>query len=72
VLLFRRADRPAGDYRDPAYGWGQLASGLEIHEVPGNHIDMFLDPNVHVMADKLRECLLEAQKIGTPTAAGAH
>jgi hypothetical protein len=33
---------------------------------------MFLDPNVHVMADKLRECLLEAQEIGTPTAAGAR
>jgi thioesterase domain-containing protein len=72
VLLFRRADRPAGDYRNPAYGWGQVANGLEIHDVPGNHIDMFLEPNVHVMADKLRERLLKAQEIGTPTAVGAH
>ena len=72
VLLLRRMDRPAGGYHDPKYGWGDVASGLKIHEVPGNHIDMFLDPNVHVMADKLRECLLEAQEIGTPTAAGAR
>jgi len=42
---------------------------LEIHDVPGNHIDMFLEPNVLVMADKLRECLLEVQEIGTVTAA---
>jgi hypothetical protein len=45
---------------------------LEILEVPGNHFDIFLDLNVHVMADKLRECLSEAQEIGTPAAAGAH
>jgi thioesterase domain-containing protein len=72
VLLFRRADRPASGQRDPAYGWGHVVSRLEIHEVPGNHIDMFLEPNVLAMADKLRACLLEAQEIGTPTAAGAH
>jgi amino acid adenylation domain-containing protein len=72
VLLFRRADRPASGYDDLAYGWGHIVSGLEIHEVPGNHIDMFLEPNVHAMADKLRECLLEAQEIGTPAAAGVR
>jgi amino acid adenylation domain-containing protein len=72
VLLFRRTDRPAGEHGDPAYGWGHIVNGLEIHEVPGNHIDMFLEPNVPAMADKLRQCLLKAQEIGTPTAAGAH
>jgi amino acid adenylation domain-containing protein len=71
VLLFRRADRPTGPYRDPEYGWRGLASGLEIHEVPGNHIDMFLDPNVPVMAQKLRECLLEAQETNQAKTAGA-
>jgi len=33
-----------GQYGDPAYGCGQIASGLEIHEVPGNHIDMSSTP----------------------------
>jgi len=60
VLLFRRADRPTGEYCDAEYGWGGLASRLEIHEVPGNHIDMFLEPNVDALADKLRACLLDA------------
>ena len=66
---FRRTDRPTGQYRDPQYGWGQLANRLEIHEVPGNHIDMFLEPNVDVMAEKLRECLLDTQEIRTATVA---
>jgi amino acid adenylation domain-containing protein len=71
VLLFRRTNRPTGQYRDPEYGWGGLGSRLEIHEVPGNHIDMFLDPNVHVMADKLRACLLKAQEVGKARPVGA-
>ena len=59
VLLLRRTQRPTGQYRDPEYGWGRLLSRLEIQEVPGNHIDMFLEPNVQVLADKLRDCLLK-------------
>jgi thioesterase domain-containing protein len=72
VLLFRRADRPTGQYRDPEYGWGGLASRLEIHEVPGNHIDMFLDPNVHLMADKLRACLLGTEETNKTKTVGAN
>ena len=72
VLLFRRAHRPVGQYRDPEYGWGGLASRLEIHEVPGNHIDMFLEPNVGTMADKLRACLLEQQETSKAKTAGAN
>ncbi len=72
VLLFRRADRPTGQGLDLEYGWGGLATGLEIYEVPGNHIDMFLEPNVHEMAGKLRKCLLEAQESSQVKAAGAN
>ena len=64
VLLFRRMQRPMGQYRDPEYGWGRLTSRLEIHDVPGNHIDMFLEPNVHALGGKLHACLLEAQENG--------
>jgi thioesterase domain-containing protein/acyl carrier protein len=73
VLLFRRDQRPTGSYRDPQYGWGGLASRLEVHEVRGNHIDMFREPNVQAMADKLRACLLDAQDVcEATTAAGAR
>jgi thioesterase domain-containing protein len=72
VLLFRRTDRPTGQGLDPEYGWGGLATGLEIFEVPGNHIDMFLEPNVHEMAGKLRKCLLEAQESSKFNTAAAN
>jgi thioesterase domain-containing protein len=38
--------------------WGQLTSvSLDIHEVPGNHYTMFLDPEVRNLALLLRDYL---------------
>lgn len=43
-------------------GWQALAhGGMEIHEVPGTHLDMIKEPHVAELAKKLDECLLEAQ-----------
>ena len=70
VALFSRSDRPTGRYRDPKFGWGEIASGLEVHDVPGNHMDMFLDPNVQTLAEKLRACLREAQHANVAMSAG--
>lgn len=43
-------------------GWQALArGGMEIHEVPGTHLDMIKEPHVADLAKKLDECLLEAQ-----------
>jgi len=58
TLLFQRADRPTGRYRDSQYGWGKLAN-LQICEVPGDHMTMFSDPNVQVMGEKLTVSLRE-------------
>ena len=62
VLLFRRDARPVGPYRDPEYGWGQLVGTLQIENVPGDHMDMFLQPGVEILAEKLDACLREAQE----------
>jgi len=62
VLLFQRNARPVGRYRDPEYGWGELVGKLEIHNVPGAHVDMFLQPGVEIVAEKLDGCLREVQK----------
>jgi amino acid adenylation domain-containing protein len=70
VALFSRSDRPAGRYRDPKFGWGEIAGGLEVHEVPGNHMDMFLEPNVQTLATKLRACLCEAREADLAMSAG--
>jgi len=43
---------------DPQLGWGKLvAGGLEIYEVPGNHLNMFNEPNVQILAEKLKAYL---------------
>src|SRR5258707_1208696 len=50
-----------GIYRDPKLGWqGLAAGGLEIHEVPGDHNTILLEPHVGALAEKLRRCIEKA------------
>jgi thioesterase domain-containing protein/acyl carrier protein len=49
LVLFQRSARPT--YYDPEFGWGHLVNRLEIQEVPGDHKDMFLEPNVQILAE---------------------
>jgi hypothetical protein len=44
-------------------GWQALAlGGMEVHEVPGTHLDMIKEPHVEVLATKVNQCLLRAQQ----------
>jgi amino acid adenylation domain-containing protein len=44
-------------------GWQALAlGGMEVHEVPGTHLDMIKEPHVEELAKKLDQCLLRAQQ----------
>jgi thioesterase domain-containing protein/acyl carrier protein len=47
--------------RDPQYGWGKVAGGLEEYDLPGNHGTMLKEPNVNHLVEKLRACLDKAQ-----------
>jgi acyl transferase domain-containing protein/thioesterase domain-containing protein len=38
-------------------GWGQIVREVAVHEVPGDHDSMVLEPNVRVLANHLRDCL---------------
>ena len=41
-----------------AEGWNQLTSQpLEIYDVPGNHLTILEEPNVRIVAEKLKVCL---------------
>jgi len=43
---------------DPTWGWSQYAEDLvDILMVPGDHFTMMNQPNVQVLAEKLRACL---------------
>ena len=57
--LYIKAETRPSNY---GFHWGRLmAGGLEIHEVPGNHLDIRVEPNVHFWAEKLKTCLSHAQ-----------
>jgi thioesterase domain-containing protein len=38
-------------------GWGAYVDRLDVHEVPGDHDSMVLEPNVRVLATKLQKCI---------------
>jgi aspartate racemase len=47
---------------DLVAGWRVLAeSGMEVHEIPGTHLDIIKEPHVSELAAKLRSCLENAQ-----------
>src|SRR5262249_59952636 len=52
MLLFRsRIHLERGWFHDPQLGWGPVArGGLTVHEMPGGHSTMFLEPHVQRLA----------------------
>jgi len=60
--LFFRAAQPPGHYRDSQNGWSELIAALESHEVPGGHLDMLLEPNVQIVADRMESRLIGGKK----------
>lgn len=62
VTLIRASKQPVGYYFEPELGWrGLAAGGFELHEVPGLHWTIVKEPNVRILAEKLRTCLDKAQ-----------
>jgi thioesterase domain-containing protein/acyl carrier protein len=67
ITLFALASRDAmsdslfdpalGDI-DPELGWGRLAAGrVDVQELPGEHVSIFVEPHVQVLGEKLTRCL---------------
>jgi acyl-CoA synthetase (AMP-forming)/AMP-acid ligase II/thioesterase domain-containing protein/acyl carrier protein len=57
AILFRASQPLPGVYRDLQLGWdGMATGGLEIYEVPGNHLSIMASP---VLAEKLKACIDE-------------
>jgi amino acid adenylation domain-containing protein len=58
VILFRSTHKPLGQVVDPRAEWKRYAArGLEICEVPGNHENILLEPQVRFVADHLKTYL---------------
>jgi aspartate racemase len=62
VTLFRTTDQAVTYDQCSDLGWSALAlGGVEIHEVPGNHVGMLQEPHVQVLAKKLKACIDRGQ-----------
>ncbi len=66
LTLFRTVRTGTDRRTDLLMGWGRLADAVEVHEVPGDHMDMTAEPHVQVLAEKLRQTL-ETQPTGAGT-----
>jgi hypothetical protein len=54
-------------------GWSPHVGSMAVNEVPGTHDSMVLEPNVRVLAAKLRVCLVNAEnEIASRDSAAGH
>jgi thioesterase domain-containing protein len=62
LTIFRSVTRDEAFGDDELLGWGGLVSGgIEVQDVTGRHLDRLIEPNVRVLAEKLRMCLDQVQ-----------
>jgi thioesterase domain-containing protein len=60
ITLFRASEHATPMHADPKLGWGRWASGgVDVFEVPGNHVTMFREPTIAELAAQLERCLGE-------------
>jgi thioesterase domain-containing protein len=58
VVFFRATEHGPREPPDPFLGWDRVVlGGLEIHEIPGDHVSMMREPGVRVLAKELMDCL---------------
>jgi len=61
ITLFRVKKKQSWAYDLPNLGWdGLAADGIDIQEIPGNHIDLFAQPHIQTLAAKLKSCMDKA------------
>jgi aspartate racemase len=63
VTLFCASKQPAGYHNGRDLGWGKLAAGgVGIHEIPGYHGSIVMEPRVRILAQQLQACLTRAHE----------
>jgi acyl transferase domain-containing protein/thioesterase domain-containing protein/acyl carrier protein len=62
LVIFRSVNREETFENDELLGWGGIArGGIEVFDITGTHLEMLYEPNVRVLAEKMRSCLDRAQ-----------
>ncbi|MGI8502515.1 MAG: amino acid adenylation domain-containing protein [Hassallia sp.] len=70
MILLRTDDKnrteAVGDIYDPLFGWGELvAGGVDVYHLPGSHLTFIEEPDVQVLAEKLKGCLEKAYAVNS-------
>jgi amino acid adenylation domain-containing protein len=60
TALIRAAEKSLRSSEDPLAAWNGLISNLDIHEIPGDHYDMLVQPQVNGLAECLKTCIDKA------------
>jgi thioesterase domain-containing protein/acyl carrier protein len=60
ITLFRAQAHATPMHRDEFLGWGRWASEVEAVETPGDHVTMFREPTIRIVAEKLAAVLAKA------------
>jgi amino acid adenylation domain-containing protein len=64
VVLFRAMDE---SHFSTLKSWKELAvGGLEIHNIPGDHLGILQEPHVRILAEKLGACIDQAITVSGP------
>ena len=63
AILFKRTRGQSSRFALPDCGWGAFISGkFDVCMVPGDHYEMFVEPRVQIVADKLKSILAEVSE----------
>ncbi len=58
VALFKRPKQPFYYMKDPEMGWGARSEGgVEIHQIPFNHLELLREPHVRTLGQELAACI---------------
>jgi thioesterase domain-containing protein len=57
AALIRASEKSLRSAQDPLAAWDGLISSLDIHEIPGDHYDILVEPQVNGLANCLKSCI---------------
>jgi amino acid adenylation domain-containing protein len=57
ATLIRAEEKSLRSSEDPLAAWYGLVAGLDVHEIPGDHYDILVDPQVERLAECLKSCI---------------
>lgn len=61
ATLLRAEKKSLRGSRDPHAAWQGLVANLEIHEIPGDHFDILVQPQVNRLAERLKACVNQSR-----------